>query len=184
MRFIVTGSSKDFREEIKRLSREKVEDCYNCGKCTAGCPMAPDMDVPPATMIRLVQMGDREAALNARSYWVCSSCETCATRCPKDVSVARLMDTLRQYSIARGLRPTFPHAYQFNKAFMESVRDNGVVHELGMVGKYKLATLKFFEDMAIGLDMFMKGKLRFSPEKIKGADAIKRIYERSKLKFR
>src|SRR5208282_717492 len=74
----------------------QVADCYQCGKCTAGCPVAMHMDVAPNQVVRLVQLGEWEKALQSRAIWECVGCQTCSTRCPKEVDCAGVMDALRE----------------------------------------------------------------------------------------
>src|SRR5450755_1019811 len=74
--------------ELENLSRTRLAECYQCGKCTAGCPTAGQMDIPPTHLIRLLQLGDSQSALRAGSIWQCVSCQTRTTRCPKRVDCA------------------------------------------------------------------------------------------------
>src|ERR1039458_8582763 len=74
-----------------RLEKEgdvSVADCYQCGKCPAGCPAAEDMDVAPSQVLRLLQTeapSHEERALKSMAIWMCIGCETCVTRCPQEV---------------------------------------------------------------------------------------------------
>ncbi len=88
---------------IKEISGEDVRACYQCGKCTAGCPLASSMDLMPNQILRLIQVGEHEQALSARAIWWCASCLTCAARCPKEVDPARVMDALRTILMRRGI---------------------------------------------------------------------------------
>ena len=88
---------------IQEISGEDVRACYQCGKCTAGCPLASSMDLMPNQILRLIQVGEYEEALRARAIWSCASCLTCAARCPKDVDPARVMDALRTILMRRGI---------------------------------------------------------------------------------
>jgi heterodisulfide reductase subunit C len=87
---------------IKEISGEEVRACYQCGKCTAGCPMASTMDLMPNQVLRLIQVGEYEQALQSRTIWQCASCLTCAGRCPKEVDPARVMDALRTLLLRKG----------------------------------------------------------------------------------
>lgn len=89
--------------EIKAISGEDVRACYQCGKCTAGCPLASTMDLMPNQILRLLQLGEHEQVLRSRTIWQCASCLTCAARCPKEVDPARVMDALRTILMRQGV---------------------------------------------------------------------------------
>ncbi|MFL7807317.1 MAG: 4Fe-4S dicluster domain-containing protein, partial [Anaerolineae bacterium] len=74
-----------FLHEVERRSGQNLARCYQCGKCSAGCPIAFEMDYPPHQVIRGVQMGMRDLVLASSTIWLCAACETCSTRCPQDV---------------------------------------------------------------------------------------------------
>ena len=91
------------RNDIQNAIIKKVEDisgqnilaCYQCGKCSAGCPMVTLMDLLPNQIIRLVQLGQIGDVLNSKTIWLCASCFTCTARCPKGVDLAKVMEALR-----------------------------------------------------------------------------------------
>lgn len=93
----------DLIEQIKEISGQDVRACYQCGKCSAGCPVASAMDLMPNQILRLIQLGEHERALASRTVWVCASCNTCTARCPKSVDPARLMDALRTILTRQGV---------------------------------------------------------------------------------
>ena len=98
-------SAKDIRNElvkkVEELSGEDIHACYQCGKCSAGCPFGSAMDILPNQVIRLVQLGDEDALTN-KTIWLCSSCFTCATRCPKGVDLSKVMEALRTILLRKG----------------------------------------------------------------------------------
>ena len=84
-----------FLEEVESAGPFQAEACYQCRKCTNGCPVTFAMDLYPDEVIRMVILGQRERVLNCDTVWVCAACETCTTRCPNDVKIAELMDRLK-----------------------------------------------------------------------------------------
>ena len=86
-----------FLEEVnKKVHGVPLQACYHCRKCTAGCPMTKHMEYNPNKVIKMIQNGQRDKVLNSSTIWICLSCETCITRCPNKVDIARMMDVLRQ----------------------------------------------------------------------------------------
>ena len=88
--------TRAFIDKIENLAGQDLLACYQCGKCSAGCPMAKHMDIPPNQMIRFAQLGLMDDLLASESIWMCVSCLTCNSRCPKGVRIAEVIEVLRQ----------------------------------------------------------------------------------------
>lgn len=166
-----------FAEEIAVETGIRVSRCYQCGKCTAGCPMVPDMDFTPSQVLRLVQLGRREAVLRARTPWFCASCLTCTTRCPQAVEIAALMDALRQRALREGLAPRRARRVNaFAAAFLASVARQGRLHEMGMAIDYKLRSRDYLGDLLLAPKMLAKGKLKPFARGIRGKAELRRLF--------
>ena len=85
----------DFVKKVEEISSQNLISCYQCGKCSAGCPMSFAMDLLPNQVIRLMQLGLKEDIANSKTIWLCASCITCSVRCPRGVDLARVMEALR-----------------------------------------------------------------------------------------
>jgi len=152
----------------KLTPEELLSNCYQCGKCTAGCPVAARMDITPNQLIRTVQLGQTAAALRSQAIWECVSCQTCSTRCPKKVDCAAVMDGLREISLAEGMvaasqQPTV----SFQQAFLDNIRRNGRLVELELIAHFK--TTVFFrttlaEIIAFSLVLFHLGPITSEPQ--------------------
>lgn len=92
----------DFARKVKEISGQDLLACNQCGKCSAGCPVAFAMDMLPSQVIRLAQLGQAEA-LQSRTIWLCASCLTCASRCPRGVDLSRVMDAMRLIVLRSGV---------------------------------------------------------------------------------
>ena len=168
-----------FADEVTVRSGEKVAACYQCAKCTAGCPMAADMDITPNQVMRCVQLGARDIALGASSIWLCTACTTCTTRCPRDIDLARVMDTLRALALESGARPAEPQTPLFYRIFLGLVRRTGRQNELPLMAAYGLATRNPFKDLMLGRKMFFKGKLKPIGPKVRNVAQVRRIFEQA-----
>ena len=85
----------EFVRQVTAISGQDLWVCNQCGKCSAGCPVAFAMDLLPSQVIRLAQLG-LEEALEADTIWYCASRQTCLSRCPRGVDLPRVMEALRQ----------------------------------------------------------------------------------------
>ncbi|MFZ5591897.1 MAG: 4Fe-4S dicluster domain-containing protein [Bacillota bacterium] len=179
----LTANWSDRQQFIARLreaSGQAVEKCYQCGKCTAGCPIAPFMDLVPNRVMRLVQLGQEEELLRAQSIWLCAFCSTCSVRCPRQIEVARVMDALRIMAGQRGMEPPgrAKRVALFYRNFLASVEANGRLFEFGTMLGYNLRSGHPFQQLDAGLAMLRRGKLKFLPERPAGQKEIKKIFTR------
>lgn len=170
--------SQTLADEIEKLTGINVLKCYQCGKCSAGCPVRVFMKVAPNKVVRLVQLGLDEEALKSETIWMCAGCLTCSTRCPQNFDLAKFMDALKEIAIKRGII-TRKDILKFHKAFLKQIEANGKAFEFGLIRDYKLATFNLFQDMDIAPEMFFKGKIKLFPHKTKNRDVIKKIFDRT-----
>jgi heterodisulfide reductase subunit C len=167
-----------FMERVSELSGQAVGRCYYCLRCSAGCPAAYAMEYTPAQLLRLVQLGQKDALLNSSAIWLCIGCETCGTRCPNEIHAGAVIDTLRQLALAEGVKPAERSVYRLHVAFLDSIRWWGRLHELSMILQHKLTSGdNLLNNLDMGLVMFLKGKIHPLPKRIKGMDEVKALFE-------
>ena len=136
--------------------------CYQCVKCSAGCPLAEEFDLAPNQVMRSIQLDDA-GVLESRAIWLCASCQTCTTRCPQEIDVTGVMDALRIESLHRGIRPAIPEIARFNALFMRSIGIFGRAWEAGLAAAFNLFTGRPFKDLRMGLRLYQRGKLKLLP---------------------
>lgn len=85
-----------FVGKVEELSGQNLLACYQCGKCSAGCPAVSEMDILPNQIIRYAQLGLKDELMRSKSIWICASCFTCNARCPKGINIAEIIEAIRQ----------------------------------------------------------------------------------------
>jgi len=168
-----------FLSDVVQASGETIQDCYQCQKCSAGCPVAYAMDILPNQILRHIQYDHREKVLSSRTVWICASCYTCSVRCPNKIDIARIMDTLRNMAIRSGVQPGEKDIPLFHSVFLDTIKSRGRIHELSLILQLKSKTRDFFKDAGLGWKMFRKGKIKLIPSRFGAGKAVKEIFKRS-----
>lgn len=166
---------------VEKNTTVKAQKCYQCGKCSAGCPVADEMDYPPSMVMRMLQTettANDEKLLKSHSIWLCVTCEMCLSRCPMEIDIPSMMDYMRQKSRSEHKEnPKAKNIIAFHKSFLKSIKNTGRLYELGLILDYKMQSLNLTQDMALGPKMFSRGKLHIFPEKIKDTAHIAKIFK-------
>ncbi len=174
----VVEPKRGLAEQIKAEYGEDVYRCYQCQKCSAGCPMTFAMDYPPSQIMRMIQLGQEDELLASKTIWVCVSCNTCSIRCPNDIDIALVMDSLRQRALRKGRHPAKKNVALFHKYFLNNVKKRGRTFEGELLARYQLKTGQAFQNAGLGLRMFLKGRLGLLPESVSNKKAFREIYRR------
>ncbi len=176
-----------FTETVESLGPFETEACFQCKKCTNGCPVTFAMDIYPDEIVRRVILGQRESILKCRTIWVCSACKTCTTRCPNRVKIAELMDCLKEMALKENIPCPQPQILSLHEIFLNSVKKRGRVAETAFLTTYLIRSgqlaQKFKdgtwpEDAKLGWDLFSKGRFLLFSHKIKEREAVRRILTR------
>ena len=164
---------------VEEMSDVDLSVCYQCKKCTSGCPVANITESPPSEIVRRLHLGAGNELLGSDLVWLCLSCETCTARCPMDIDVASVMDALRALALERGASLPESDIPLFNRVFLKTLKTFGRLYELPMLAAYKIRTRTFMKDTDKFPTMLEKGKIALLPPS--GADkrAVKRIFIRT-----
>ncbi|MCP4221480.1 MAG: heterodisulfide reductase subunit C [bacterium] len=143
--------------------------CYQCGKCSTGCPVAEDMDILPHQILHLLSLGMEHNVLDKKTIWLCAGCYTCAVRCPNDIDITSVMDHLRQKAIENNIPCPLPEILHFHTTFIKDLSRRGKIFELRMMCEYNLRIKKPLNNAALAPKMIRQGKLKLKPPKrVKG----------------
>jgi heterodisulfide reductase subunit C2 len=171
----MSGPTAALRAGVAESTAQNPFRCYQCGNCSAGCPMSGHGDLLPHQIFRLLQMED-DRPLHALQPWLCVGCQTCAVRCPQELDLSRVMDYLRAEQIRLGTVPReAKRMVAFNKIFLERILAGGRLSEVDLGVRFNLANLRPLENSSALPGLFTRGKFKLPGHAIRGpGDAAKR----------
>lgn len=178
MSVVFSKENLKLARELQSLTGENVMLCYQCRKCTLGCPSAYAMRMRPHELMRAIQLGLTEEIYWSGTIWICLSCETCNTRCPQDINILRVIDGLREMSKELDYYNPQPSIPAMHRIFMSLVGRFGRVYELGLALLINLIMLTPFKDIDMASPMLLKGKLKPFPHWSKGAKELRQVMTR------
>lgn len=169
--------------DLLKIVREKagvdLGACYQCRKCSIGCPVADRIESPPSEIIRRLQLGAGDELLQTGLIWTCLSCETCYARCPNQINFTAVIDALRSIAVEKGVARPEGDAPLFNRLFLDTVRSYGRAYDLKAIAKYKLGTGSMKQDMDKFPAMLKKGKMAILPPSGADKGMVRHIFEKA-----
>jgi heterodisulfide reductase subunit C len=176
---IFKSQKSSIRQVAEDLSGVKINGCFQCMKCTSGCPVAKETKMHPGDLIGLLKLGAGDELLNSDLIWMCLSCEICYGRCPMQINTASLIDALRKLAVERSAAVQKGNAPLFNKAFLGTVKQYGRSYDMQMIMQYKLGSGSLMQDTDKFPTMLQKGKMALLPPSGAETTAVKRIFDKS-----
>jgi len=164
----MSGPAAALRAAVAESTAQNPFRCYQCGNCSAGCPMSGHGDLLPHQVFRLLQL-ESDRPLHAMQPWLCVGCQTCAVRCPQELDLSRVMDYLRAEQIRRGTVP--PEAKRmaaFNRLFLERVLAGGRLSEVELGIYLNLANRNPLENALAVPGLMARGKFKLPGKPIRG----------------
>ena len=178
MTVVFSKENLKLSNDLQAITGENVMLCYQCKKCTLGCPSAYAMRMKPHELMRAAQLGLAEEIYWSGTIWICLSCETCNTRCPQDINILRVIDGLREMSKEFDYYNPYPALPALHQIFMAFVNRFGKVYELGLALLINLRMLTPFKDIDMAAPMLLKGKLKPFPHWSHGAKELRQVMAR------
>ncbi len=166
-----------YRSFVEAHIKQSISQCYQCGKCTAGCPVAYTMEFTPRRVIRALQLGLDNELENSATMWICLSCLTCSARCPREIDIAGVMEALRLATINKKPVPSQRKFRLFHELFLMSFQFSGRAYELGLGMAYNVMSGHLLNMASIIPGMIRRGKVAFLPHKSRGSETQK-IFQR------
>ena len=152
-------------------------DCYQCGKCSGGCPIADAMDLKPRGIMRCAQVGSLSRILSSNTIWLCTGCYTCVDRCPHDVDIPAFIEQARYEARRRGILRRDSEV--LNKTFVANIRSFGRNYEMLLAGLYNVFAFKPTQDINSVPHMLNKRLISPLPVRIKNTSEVAKLIERA-----
>ena len=151
--------------------------CIQCGVCTGSCPAAGEMEHPPRKIIAMTRAGMRDEVLSSSSMWHCLSCYMCTVRCPRNIKPTELAHALESLATQQGFNVRETRTPAFYRSFISSIKDNGRIHEFGMMAWFYLKTnlLAAMMLLPLALSLLLHGRMPLKPHRVKGREELKQI---------
>jgi len=93
----------EFSEAVAKAEGKKINICFQCGTCTATCPIRRfDKTYNPRLILRETLLGLRKKVLSTNGIWLCASCYSCTQRCPRGVRPAEVIRAIRNLAVREG----------------------------------------------------------------------------------
>jgi heterodisulfide reductase subunit C2 len=164
---------------IEKTAHVDLHVCFQCKKCSIGCPVADQSTSAPAEIIRRLQLGAGEELLTSDLIWTCLSCETCYSRCPNQINFPAVIDALKALAVEKGVATPPGNAPLFNKLFLSTVKYCGRSYDLAAIALYKLGSGNLMQDMEKFPGMLLNGKISILPPTGADTKKVKRIFRKA-----
>ena len=182
-RVLITSEIRDSSFLGKVMSMrgaENVLDCIQCGVCAGSCPAAWAMDFFPMHINKMIHLGMKETVLSSSTIWICASCYTCATRCPRSIDIPLLMSGLKNMAMREKIPAKIEIKPRFHKSFAAVIEKYGRMYEpelyLKVADKTNVGAL--MHSAVLGFRLLKKGKIKLRPEQMKHKEQLLTIFER------
>jgi heterodisulfide reductase subunit C2 len=171
-----------FRRQVEAISGYNTSLCFQCSKCSAGCPMAGQMDLKTSQVMHSIRLNREDIVLNSQAIWLCVGCETCSARCPQQVEPADVMNAARILALRKGIRPSVKEIGIYYNAFVTSMWLNGKIHDISVVAATSLLTGKIVEDIPLALKLLVRGRVKLPPIPFSGSSGFRKVRERARAR--
>jgi heterodisulfide reductase subunit C len=166
-------------EIMARPGGEDLQQCIQCGTCSAGCPLAIYMDYTPRRIIALTRSGLERDVLQSVTPWLCASCYECQVRCPRGLKVTDIMYALKRRAMEKKVYPKkFPIPVLANE-FFKAVASHGRNSETWVVTQMLLRTrpTALLAMAPQGLKLLRAGRLSLKKDRIENTRQLKTLLD-------
>ena len=133
---------------LAKIGEQKPYNCFQCIRCTSGCPSMKMLELKPHEIVSLARLGFIEELITSGILWTCATCLKCKERCPQAVAPVDLIFALRNLAVEKEAKvpESFLHSLSaiLETGFIQKPQ-NTVTRKLERVNREKLGLPRFRE---------------------------------------
>jgi len=171
-----------FRRQVEAISGHNTSLCFQCSKCSAGCPMAGQMDLKTSQVMHSIRLNREDIVLHSKAIWLCVGCETCSARCPQQVEPADVMNAARILALRKGIKPSVKEIGIYYNAFVSSMWLNGKIHDISVVAATALLTGHLINEIPLALKLLVRGRVKLPPIPFTGSGGFRKLRSRARAR--
>jgi heterodisulfide reductase subunit C len=156
---------------------KKIDQCIQCGTCSASCPTSEVMEYSPREIIAAIRAGMIDRVLKSNTVWMCASYYSCAVRCPAKIPFTDVMYELKRLGVKHDIHPKKSTRAAMAGAFCQVIDRHGRNSDTKLILMYYLRTnpLKILGQMGFASKLFFKRRLEMFPKTIKGIKGLQKM---------
>jgi len=158
---------------------EDLEHCFQCGTCSATCPLSIYMDYTPRRIMHLARSGFKQEVLTSNTIWLCASCYSCTVECPKQIKITNIMYALKRRAIREKKYPRRFPIPVLAEEFFKMVRSHGRTSEGRLVMNMMRRTrpLKLLGMAKLGINLLRTGRFSLKSESMEKTEELRRLLD-------
>jgi heterodisulfide reductase subunit C len=170
--------TKEFLQHVREIPNgEKIDQCLQCGTCSASCPSSNAMKYPPRAILAALRAEMLDRVFESSTVWLCASCYSCTVRCPAGIPFTEVMYELKRLGIRKGLLGKRSSGVAMAETFVAGVQKYGRSADAELICRYILRTHpgKVFSFIPLGWKLLRKGRLSLRTHKIAGIEGLRKM---------
>jgi len=164
---------------MKEPGGEKLNECIQCGTCSATCPLSIYMDHTPRRLVNMAREGFKKEVLSSFTPWLCASCYACTVVCPRQIKMTDVMYAIKRRAVMEGTHPQGVAVSVLAREFCSMVRKYGRVTENFLVIWLfmKTSIFRFFGMIRLGLGLLRTGRIEWRPARMRDTEQVRALLE-------
>lgn len=174
----VENMTEEFLESVRSMPQgQKIDQCLQCGTCTASCPSSFAMQYPPRAVLAALRAGMLDQVIRSHAVWLCASCYSCTVRCPAGIPLTEIMYEIKRFGIRKGLLDRKSNGVAMAETFVELIHKYGRSADAELIGRYILRTrpATAFSFIPLGWKLLRKNRISFGKDQVAGIAQLRKM---------